>query len=280
MARRRAALQGAFRACLQKARTHRRQAFVEVFSGSGTLARRFRQLGFACLEIDTKHGPEYDVLNRGFRKILRGWILSGCILGVSIATPCSSMSQALHGPPGSSWQRLRSDQHPLGLPGLNERGAQKVKAGNELMRFTVWLIRLCLAARIPVIVENPYRSFLWQCPEVCSLLAHRFCKAVLFDFCQFNAPWRKRTKIAIWSSYIPPCSDVLCRGRGGICSQTSKRHIVLSGTDPKSKIMWTKLAEPYPKPFAAKLASLLIDACRWLHLSRLLKLVDSQHGRN
>ena len=44
--------------------------------------------------------------------------LSGCVDSVWLAPPWSSFSRALHGPTGTSWQRLRSETSPLGVDDL------------------------------------------------------------------------------------------------------------------------------------------------------------------
>eukprot|EP00959_Pyramimonas_sp_CCMP1952_P337367 7064934-Pyramimonas_sp.AAC.1 len=70
----------------------------------------------------------------------------------------------------------------------------------------------------------------------------------MLDMCSFGAPWRKRTRVTCRAPYNPPSSPpCLCRGRGGMCSYSSKRHIVLTGIDRASGMLWTRRAEPYCK---------------------------------
>eukprot|EP00974_Lingulodinium_polyedra_P055849 5371272-Lingulodinium_polyedra.AAC.1 len=52
----------------------------------------------------------------------------------------------------------------------------------------------------------------------------------------------------------------LCCGHGGRCSRALLRHVVLAGTDPLSKRLWTAIAQPYPPSFAFKAATVLAAA--------------------
>eukprot|EP00972_Heterocapsa_arctica_P005922 872961-Heterocapsa_arctica.AAC.1 len=49
----------------------------------------------------------------------------------------------------------------MGLPGLCEKDALKVKVGNSLLAVTLRILRACRLRLTPVSVENPRRSRLW-----------------------------------------------------------------------------------------------------------------------
>eukprot|EP00959_Pyramimonas_sp_CCMP1952_P298385 6241397-Pyramimonas_sp.AAC.1 len=61
------------------------------------------------------------------------------------------------------------------------------------------------------------------------------------DFCQYHAPWKKATRLAVWHGGSPPSLCKRCSGKHGICSMTNKRRIELSGNAPGGR-KWTSIA--------------------------------------
>jgi hypothetical protein len=134
------------------------------------------------------------------------------------------------------------------------------------------LIELCVKCSVPVMLENPATSMLWLAPrlqKLCTLDSH---VSFITDFCQHGAKWRKRTRISCW--HTPSCPQLckVCSGKKGWCSARNRQHIVLSGVDPVSKQLWTHIAQPYPKLFAAKVAEHLILSSELCKDSRLHQL--------
>lgn len=97
---------------------------------------------------------------------------------------------------------LRSDEHPLGLPGLSSFNAQKVSAANLLYELVFKLILFSFNHNIIFSVENPWRSWLWS---VLVLLARKHsdfaCKCInkmhtaIWDTCVHGGSRAKRTRL-------------------------------------------------------------------------------------
>eukprot|EP00974_Lingulodinium_polyedra_P054433 5233819-Lingulodinium_polyedra.AAC.1 len=65
----------------------------------------------------------------------------GEVSGVWLGTPCTSMTRARRGKPGSGWPGpLRSAEAPDGLPLLSDRDQARVQTGNALAAFTTRVI--------------------------------------------------------------------------------------------------------------------------------------------
>ena len=71
------------------------RVLLEVFAGSGNLSKAWRQLGanFAAFEVDSRHGNAFDLTSGKLQSTVRGWIASGLVDAVWVATPCSSFSR-------------------------------------------------------------------------------------------------------------------------------------------------------------------------------------------
>jgi hypothetical protein len=227
---------------------------LDIFSGSGRIACALRQLGIGCIELDIKHG--HAISSPKILKLILGWIFSGCICLVWIATPCSSGSSARHDLPGGTGPRTRV--HIYGQPNLSEADQARVKAGNITLSRSRAIVRACIKQGIPCGLENPASSLMWMAPNFVPLVNRG--KAAVCDFCAFGTPWRKRTKLVLWNvaDVSPIC--IRCRGRNGLCSFTSRRHIHLQGICKENGKHWTRIAEPYPRKFAKLSAKILADA--------------------
>ena len=153
----------------------------------------------------------------------------------------------------------------FGIPGMKDIDMKKVEVGNRTMRLTSRIIRTCVAHHVPVGLENPAGSFIWQAPPIACLLRSPLARSHCFDMCPFGAPWRKRTRVVFWHTSDVPRLHVCCQGRKGRCSFTNDFHIVLQGND-KGSTLWTKRAEAYPKGLASILANTLLVASDTAHL--------------
>ena len=245
--------------------------FLDIFSGEGSIAKYISKLGFPVISIDVSDDPRFDVTDPAVAAVIFGWIKSGCVLGIWLATPCTSWSRARRGPANSSWGPIRSNHFIYGLPNISFKDQQKVKVGNQTMSFSTSTIRLAIHHKVPVFLENPHSSMLWLAPPLVKLIGHPSSRAFLCDFCQFGARWRKRTRIQAWFSQDSITLNQICHGRNGICSRTGKHHIVLSGQDRVSQQLWTHLAQPYPLKFAEAGAQLLISSYEHMRSFQLKK---------
>ena len=118
-------------------------------------------------------------------------------------------------------------------------------------------------------VENPHTTYLWEAPSVLRLPPH--CDDLIMDYCQFNKPWRKRTRIRVWNLSELDGLSCTCKGRHGICSASGKKHIALTGTLGGKAL--TKIAEPYPKKMVNMLARKIMHGVDNLELAHSLPRV-------
>ena len=172
---------------------------------------------------------------------------------------------------------MRDCSHPGGLPQLSSRDAAKVRTGNRLFHVSYRVIELRIRLPAPVFLENPGASIVWLMPRLRRLASLCCSRVFVTDFCQHGARWRKRTRIQGWHCADHPALHVCCRGRSGLCSRTGLRHIVLSGTDPRSKRLWTSIAQPYPGPFCAQGALLLEQSAALNRVARLSEVLSSSN---
>ena len=88
------------------------------------------------------------------------------------------------------------------------------------------------------------------------------------DFCAFGKPFRKRTKIMLFNTSAASLVPYKCVGKG-ICSFTHRKHVELSGKDPKTNTFRTKLAEPYPRLLSDLLAAAFNNSRTYNRFQRL-----------
>ena len=149
-----------------------------------------------------------------------------------LATPCSSWSSARHGPRDYSGPppalRNRTDSI-MGFSDLSASDLIRVEVGNRTMQGTAQIITACIHHHVPVILENPIQSMLWDAPPIKHLLAQGAQKTTT-DYCLFGAVWRKRTRFATWSfPHGLPALAKTCKSLGGKCDRTGVKHVQLTG---------------------------------------------------
>ena len=227
-------------------------AFLEVFSGSHVLATAVVQKnGWPVLFWDLKLGADYDLCRAENRHKIVGWLRAGRLRGMHHGTPCHTFSRARDRRPGPP--PLRSEDHPLGLPHLQPGDAHKVMINNILMRFSAQCMRLCLALKIPMTLENPRTSRLWICPPIAHVLRRRHVQVWHCDFCMFGTPWKKPTSFAgVWV-VLDRLDSFQCHGSRRQCDQSGRPHVPLAGQSPDGRFM-TAIAEPYPARLCQVLA--------------------------
>ena len=84
-------LRRAFLAALALSRFPHRPVIIDLFGGSGGVARAVQRLGFAALLVTLEAGPHCDILDDGTYHTLRGWISSNQVSGLFSATPCEGL---------------------------------------------------------------------------------------------------------------------------------------------------------------------------------------------
>ena len=179
------------------------------------MSKAMRSLGFGVIAADIVRQPWFDLNRPVIQSTLLGWISSGIAASVWLGTPCCTWSQARHGPPGSSWCRLRDAANLWGLSNLDPRASGACKRGNSQLRFSLRIVRACLRVGTPVALENPGSSWMWQVPSLQRLCRDRTSHNCTTDYCSFGARWRKRTRVQVWAPAFSLSLPPLCRGRGG-----------------------------------------------------------------
>ena len=120
---------------------------------------------------------------------------------VHIAPPCGTCSRALEKPvPGMKRppQPMRSEDHPLGLPGLEERSpicAARVRAANDLYVLVAEILDFLMQASIMWSVENPRNSLFWWKPAMQPIIFHAEVAATHFQHCAYGGERDKWTKL-------------------------------------------------------------------------------------
>ena len=144
----------------------------------------------------------------------------------------------------------------MGYPDLRGKARATVRLHNKIMYKVCELVELCRDCGVEWVIENPASSRLWLTRPMRKVT----CDATLFslDFCQYGERWRKRTSFATSIASLSSLS-ALCGSSSAhpSCTRTGRRHIQLSGIDPRTKQFRTMLACPYPKKLVVALADAL-----------------------
>ena len=227
--------------------------FIEIFSGVGNLAAAVaKHTVWPVLVWDICLGAEYDLRSPAKRHLISNWIKSGWIAGLHLGTPCESFSRARDVPPGPP--PLRSNERPMGLDCLRPADQIKVTIGNMFMRFSAFLLSLCLRLGALATMENPQRSRIWLCPPIAAIIRKRQVSWNITHYCAWGKPFKKATVfLAIHVALNRLCNGVCHSSKRGICQHTGGHHIQLCGRNSQGQ--WnTKVAEPYPPKMCVAIA--------------------------
>ena len=143
----------------------------------------------------------------------------------------------------------RSRDFPHGRPGLRPEAFAKVQADNLLLSFLLGLVDLAKESGALYIIENPAKSWLWKQEAWNGMQADDF----LCDMCVFGTRWRKPTRVR---------TNCSLAGQRLLCG-CARRHAMLRGRDCKTGVLWTKLAEAYPRRFCTLLANAIASDLNW-----------------
>lgn len=115
-------------------------------------------------------GPisKIDLCKRENQELILEFIKNKKVDAIMVAPPCGTSSRAREivlFSKGKLLKRqprpLRSTQFPDGLPTLSGLATIKVRLANKLYRFARSLLDLAVSLNIPIIIENPKRSYMW-----------------------------------------------------------------------------------------------------------------------
>ena len=182
---------------------------------------------------------------------------TGNCLGILAAPPCTTYSIAQR-------PALRSKDHLVGKPGLDERGQQRVATADRLTKLLVDILVIAASLKIPWMIENPQTSLLWSMPWVSSLAKSDSVQTVVLDQCAFGVPWNKPTRLLASRLAALEKLGRRCRPYGvpRLCSHTSRPHTILSGqSHGKCK---TFHAAAFPEDLCSELAKRFSDTA-FLH---------------
>jgi len=190
------------------------KVMLGVFSGCSQLCASFEKLGWKTVSFDNDLNKADDSLSDDcFFDLLRG-IYELRLGAVHLRIPCRTWSIATN-------PLFRNHKHIVdGSPDLSRSECSLVSEGNELLRRSLFIIRLAAWSGIMVSLENPNGSLLWAHPEVlCCLQDYNFAKAYV-EYCMYGRPYKKPTAIA---ATFPQIKHVEC-----LCSG-DHLHVTLKG---------------------------------------------------
>lgn len=215
-----------------------RQGYLDLYSGKAEVARQIsRRWRVWSLTFDFIHGEGQDLLDVDTQQLILELIRCGAVWGVGAAPECGSFSRAVT-------PAVRDREFPYGKPGISQNMAGKVDRGNRHAAFVLAVVLLCQQQLVAYWVENPDGSFLWLLPPWLDAGVALHHRSFRFDMCRFGAPWRKRTRV---------CTSTALAGVRLLC-EGGHSHVVLRGRSSLHQACWTRVAQVYPRAFAAKMA--------------------------
>ena len=186
---------------------------LEVCCGSAGLSLELAALGWVvfaldkdCLIHSTSITPiTADVRHESVRKELLAMAHHPDLKFVHMAPPCGTASRARDRPVAQHLRdrgfpnppRLRSLDHPLGLPDLDRlhpRQHLHVLAANEVYSFCSAFAKALQAEKISWTIENPANSYYWHIPCVVEPLDAE-TEDIYMDLCMFGGKRLKHTRL-------------------------------------------------------------------------------------
>lgn len=254
--------------------SHRPRALV-LFAGPGEKANRLAAflaaVGFDTVEVDIKiGGSDHDVMRPDTRELILVLARAGRFDVVIAAPPCQSFS-VLHRP------RLRTSDHPEGLPLVPPEWARYVRKHNKIAAFAFEVVSAVISAGGEAIVENPaarsgppvgveraswakFRDHgsLWHTAAAQAMLqpgpgsAEAALHAFTMAQCAYGAPHQKWTTLAVSAGLREAATGVAERP----CAHGTGRHAsTLIGREADGSSRATAAAA-YPGGFNALIAAL------------------------
>ena len=241
---------------------------LDLFSGSRGFARACAELAETwVLTFDMGHNVNEDLLSAPLQSKITKRLRLKAFRAMGAAPVCCSFSTAITPP-------CRSSLHPGGVPWCSEKQQLKNKLGNEMLRFVLSLIPICLPLNVLLFVEIPDGSWMWRQQGSLgwdAVLETGKIGDLRLDYCRFGTKWRKRTRFRT-NSHL--------RGQKVFC----QCDVRLRGKCKKTGVNFTKMAEPNPRQVCFALASgLLRDAgffgrCGKVDVSACAKVTNARVG--
>ena len=200
---------------------------LSLFDGTGSICTFFRAAGWEIqsLDVDSRFGASIveDILLWDFKNM-------GVFDVIFSGVPCTEYSQA------------------------KTRGTRTFALADKLVERQWGIIQyfLSLNPLMLYFIENPAFSLLWK--RKC---AREFANPhVICDFCCYSAPYRKRTRWATNSSWVPRdlCNPKIC-----LACPNGKTHDFTAqkgptrGKDFKKDLFKTDQLHAYPEPLVQEI---------------------------
>jgi hypothetical protein len=183
---------------------------LELFCGTAGLTASLRIKGFDAIGFDHSSNRHFakapistlDLSKSTHQQLIFDIIDRGAVFYIHLGLPCGTASRARDRPVAAHLvaqgspnpQKLRSEEHPRGLPTLEGEALRRVSIANELYDFGSHVVAVCLHRGIRFSVENPRRSYLWLLCEWQALLARDNTFCVDFQNCMrggFRDKWSR-----------------------------------------------------------------------------------------
>jgi hypothetical protein len=223
------------------------KVYLELFAGSGRVAKEWTRQGRRGIAVDIRHGLRVNLLKTKTVRFLARQMKRGHVGAVWLGTPCSSFSLARRGRAGSPGGPLRTigrfiRGHPAALKRPLDR--KKIRLGNLCAKVTAKLAESAHENRIPWAIENPAGSRLWHVPAIQRLSQRQQVERRVACMCAYGRPYKKPTAVLAGLCHGPglrrPCPG---------CEE----HVILQGSSRTSE------AQVYPVSFAQEAANLLVN---------------------
>ena len=215
--------------------------WVDLFSGSRGLPRALVEAApWWVVCYDWKHDGREDLLNPEVQAEVLELLQSGAVLGFSAGPPSGSFSAAV-----SPFWRTR--EQPEGVPWLTLEQQRRATVGNLTLEFCQEMVRVAKVHGLSYLLENPASSWFWKQPSWKEDSSRP--RDFNADMCRFGCPWKKSTRFRTGGQLA---------GQELLCSCVSP-HVQLRGRCRKRKVLWTKLAEPYPRRLCSLLAAAIVQ---------------------
>ena len=238
----------------------RTPVFVELCAGSAKLSDAVKQFGYNIVAVDhdkNRHSPrcklvQLDLSHQHAWDMLDFLLERVLVAGVHMAPPCGTCSRARGIPlaDGSQGpQPLRSTEHPLGLPTLNQRDRQRVFLANQIYKFCGEYVRKLQQAGIPWTIENPTNSLMWDLEYFTWAVANGFF--VNMHACAYGSSRKKLTSFLCSHREFSKL-ELYCDGR----HEHQPWGIAEDGS------FSTALEAEYPRAMCLKYAEIFHELCQ------------------
>eukprot|EP00971_Amphidinium_carterae_P348071 6490303-Amphidinium_carterae.1 len=240
---------------------------IVLFAGTGRLARHLTRLGFQVLAFERFMARRHiesaieqvDFHSTSCRAFLLSLLRSPQVTFLYMSPPTSTTSRVANRVANGRRAQLlprplRSDRCPQGMPNLPQDQQTRLSLANDLLQFAFIMFETAAANAIPVVCENPFRSFLWRQPGWHSKSFH----SVSTDLCEHGETYKKRVRL-MFSNLDLTSMALNCSGQHAHESWFVRRDSDGAAKTPLQTAV-------YPKLFCQRIAAIAASAAVLLGL--------------